>query len=451
MRIHSRLLIFPALLLVLSLALPNTAQASHTDDDVRMTPVVRAVQASAAAVVNISSARMVERRTGFEGNPLGSFLNDLYGLDQKRQFRAENLGSGVIIDGAKGLVLTNAHVIAGSSDITVRLQDGREIKAELVGSDSDFDLAVLKVETAQPLPQIRMADSSDILIGETVIAIGNPFGFSHTVTTGVVSALNRSIKTPDGVFTDFIQTDAAINPGNSGGPLLNLKGELIGVNTAIKSDAQGIGFAIPINKAKRVMNELLSTGQVSPVWLGIFGQSVDQRVAAYYGLAQPQGLLVTEVSPGSPAAKAGIKPGDLIQELGGVKVADKNHYLDILKNHTRGEALSVKLKRGSQTLTIEAEPAPLTEDIVLALTRERWGLIPSQARQTQGVLLEAVRPGSPAQRLELAPGDLVVQIGNIRVKGMAEFLSAAMAYRLQNNILLGVVRGGRLYYARLVL
>jgi serine protease Do len=200
-----------------------------------------------------------------------------------------------------------------------------------------------------------------------------------------------------------------------------------------------------------VVSELLSTGQVSPVWMGLFGQNVDQRVAAYYGLKKPQGLLVTEVHPGSPAAKAGLKPGDLVQEVGGVRVGDKGHYLDILKNHIRGESVAVKLRRGAETLTVNVDPAPLTGELIQALVRDRWGFTPAQAKQSQGVLIESVRPGSPAQRMELAPGDLLVQVGNTRIRGLADCVSAAMASRLQNNVILGVVRGGKLYYARLVL
>ncbi|MFW5734018.1 MAG: trypsin-like peptidase domain-containing protein, partial [Oceanidesulfovibrio sp.] len=249
----------------------------------RRTPVVRAVEKISPAVVNITTDREVTRDMPFgSGNDLlAPFFREFFGDLPKRSYNHQSMGSGVIIDGKRGLVLSNAHVISGATSVRARLADGREFQAQLVGSDPDFDLAVLRLENAAELPQVPLGDSEDILIGETVIAIGNPFGFTHTVTTGVVSAVKRSIRTDHGIYTDFIQTDAAINPGNSGGPLLNLNGQLIGINTAIHAQAEGIGFAIPVNKAKRVVGELLGRGRVGPVWLGLAGQNIDPGTASY--------------------------------------------------------------------------------------------------------------------------------------------------------------------------
>ena len=271
---------------ILCLCCPLAALAGR---EVRVTPVVTAVQAVAPAVVNITSARTVERRGG-----MGPFFDDEFfhpfGNQGPQRQTQESLGSGVIIDGAKGLVLTNAHVIAGGTSIKARLLDGRVLDASLVGSDPDFDVAILRLAGGERLPQAAMGDSNDIMIGETAIAIGNPFGYTNTVTTGVVSAVGRSLKHEGGAYADLIQTDAAINPGNSGGPLVNLAGEVIGINMAIQAGAEGIGFAIPINKARRVVAQLVDGGQVIPAWLGLSGQDVDGRTARYFGLDRPRGM-----------------------------------------------------------------------------------------------------------------------------------------------------------------
>ena len=266
----------------------------------------------------------------------------------------------MIIDAGKQLVLTNAHVIEGASTIRVRLLDGRQFDGELVGSDPDFDLAILHLKDARDLPQAIMGDSSDMMIGETVIAIGNPFGFGNTVTTGVVSALERTIETKQGTFTDFIQTDAAINPGNSGGPLMNLAGELVGINTAIYAEAEGIGFAIPIDKAKRVVDELVSFGHVQAAWLGLEGQDVDERIARYLGLEEARGMLVTQVHE-APSQKAGITAGDVITSVNGVAVEDRNHYQRILREfHPRTGAAPGYCRAGGKAQGIR-EAAGLHE------------------------------------------------------------------------------------------
>jgi S1-C subfamily serine protease len=233
----------------------------------RETAVVKAVRQVSPAVVNISSAYEVRKRTspfsGFGLNPFfDEFFRDFFDPRFERRQQNTSLGSGVIIDGEKGLILTNAHVIQKTGTIKVVLQDERDFEARIVGADPDSDLAVLKIDSKDRLPAIKMGSSEDLMIGETVIAIGNPFGFSHTVTTGVISAVNRSIRAQDRVYHDFIQIDASINPGNSGGPLLNINGDLIGINTAIYAKAQGIGFAIPIGKARKIIWMSL--------WLGIW-------------------------------------------------------------------------------------------------------------------------------------------------------------------------------------
>ncbi|HPQ41721.1 MAG TPA: trypsin-like peptidase domain-containing protein, partial [bacterium] len=281
----------------------------------RETPVVRAVRKVEAAVVNISTEKVVSVR---DFNPFGNdwifeYFNP-YRRPQRNVTR-QSLGSGVIID-PEGIILTNEHVILPASKINVTLADGREFEAELVGAARRFDLALLKIETGESLPYLSPATSSDLMIGETVIAIGNPFGLSSTVTTGVLSAKNRTITFQDEetrrthTYYDFLQTDASINPGNSGGPLLNILGELVGINTAIYARAEGIGFAIPIDKAKRIIDDLLELGEVPRIWLGLQVQDLNDVLMRHLGIDRSEGVLVSEVRKDSPARIAGLMPGD---------------------------------------------------------------------------------------------------------------------------------------------
>ena len=429
-------------------ALTGAHFSAASTRDVRMTPVVRTVQDVAPAVVNIHTARIVEQ----EVNPFGNLFDDrifrhFFGdQDLTRRFEQRSLGSGVIIDGRKNLVLTNAHVIEGASTIRIRLLDGRQYDGDLVGSDPDFDLAVLHLKDARDLPQVAMGDSSDMMIGETVIAIGNPFGFGNTVTTGVVSAMGRTVETKQGTFTDFIQTDAAINPGNSGGPLMNLAGELVGINTAIYAEAQGIGFAIPINKAKRVVEELVSLGRVQAAWLGLEGQDVDERIAGYLGLAEARGMVVTQLHE-PVVEKAGIRPGDVILAVDRVDVEDRNHYLRILRNFTVGQeaTLDVAGQGGSRKVVVRLQP--FTDDKALDMAEKRWGM-QLQVRG-RGLVVAGVRSGSPAQKLGLRPGDALVKVAGDAQSSLTDFARAFKRFRMANTVMLLVARDGRGYHVRL--
>ncbi|UZP66346.1 trypsin-like peptidase domain-containing protein [Desulfovibrio mangrovi] len=424
-------------------------EALEASQSLRITPVVRAVQKVAPAVVNITTQRMVER----SNSPFGELFQDEFfrefmdrrGVPQKQI--QQSLGSGVIIDGKQQLVLTNAHVIEGATAIQVLLQDGRSFDADMVGSDPDFDLAVLRLKNAADLPETPMASSGDIMPGETVIAIGNPFGFGHTVTTGVVSALNRSIKTEQGVFTDFIQTDAAINPGNSGGPLLNIEGQLIGINTAIFAKAEGIGFAIPIDKAKRAVTELLDTGSVSPVWLGVAGQNIDQRMASWLRLKSPRGMLITEVYADTPAATGGLKPGDVMLGLNGIAVEDNDHYLQLLRNHTQGELIRLQMLRDGKPMNLNLRTVALSPAIARQLAEQRWGFVAVAAKN--GLTVQSVRAGSPAAQLGLQQGDIIVKIGGVAMQNYGNYLYAFTKHRLDATVLMLVAREGRGYYVRM--
>jgi len=449
MRVWAKTLLMAAALV---LALPGAVAA--VDGGPRVTPVVKAVRAVAPAVVNITTERVVEREMNpfrglFGDDAMTPFLDEFFGQSRKQRFTRSSLGSGVIIDGRKGLVLTNDHVISGAASIRARLNDGREFDAELVGSDPDFDLAVLKLSEARNLPAVRMGDSNGIMIGETVIAIGNPYGFSHTVTTGVVSALNRSIRTRNGAYTDFIQTDAAINPGNSGGPLLNIMGELVGLNTAIQAGAEGIGFAIPINKARRVVKELVDQGYVAHVWLGVTGQNLDQAAAGYFGLNSTQGMLVTEVFDNSPARAAGLRLGDVILAVDQTPIDDKEHYLDILRNYTSGQRPVLTVLRDNQRRDIRVDLTPFTEDDAKELAWLRWGLALDHEPARGALRVASVRQGGPARTLGLEPGDRVRKIAGYSVSSYADFARAFQRYRMNGRVLMLVERGGRGYYVKL--
>ncbi len=442
----------PAFSFIILFCLPLLAQAREGQHGLRYTPVVRAVEKTSPAVVNIKASKVIER----QGHPFADF----YGPDDwlspffrefapKQKYVQKSLGSGVIIDGQKRYVLTNAHVITGASDIRVHLLDGRNFKAELIGSEPDFDLALLKLSGKGDLPEVLMGGSEDLMIGETVVAIGNPYGFRHTVTTGVISALDRTIETKQGTFMGFIQTDAAINPGNSGGPLLNIKGEVVGINTAIYAKAQGIGFAIPINKAKRVVEELVDYGYVQPVWLGIAGQNIDQRTAGYFGLPEARGMLVTEVYKDTPAQEIGLQPGDIVLGLSGRDIMDKEHYSQVLRNVTKGTELSLVIWRNGSRQTLETEPEALKTDEVISLAYQRWGMRLQESGHEKGLVITEIRSKSPAGSLGLRPGDKVYKIAGQVMASLDDFVQAFIRYRMQNNLLLLIVRQGHGYYLRL--
>lgn len=438
------------LLIALLMAIP--APFARADDglEARRTPVVRAVERVSPAVVNITAvSETTTSAFPFPNDAIGRWFEMFNNLPKRKQQR-NSLGSGVIIDGERALVLTNAHVVAGADSIKVRLNDARTFDAELLGANLDFDLAVLRLKKARRLPEVPMGRSDDILIGETVVAIGNPYGFSHTVTTGVISALNRSIRTKRGAMGNFIQTDAAINPGNSGGPLLNLNGELIGVNTAIFAKGEGIGFAIPINKARVVVEELLTTGTVAPVWLGVSGQDIDQGTAHYFSLPSLNGLLVAEVYEDTPAAGAGLRPGDVLLTLNGNRILDRDDYLLKMRGLTRKETIRLEVFRQGKRISVELRPQAVDRDMALKLSQRLWGLSLSRSN-SGGVRVSAVEKGSPAAKLGIKRGDVIHRIGNVGLRGMDDVVRAVLMNRLQATVFLNVRRGGKLYHVPLQL
>lgn len=438
-------IVLSAALLALSLAcgglsLPDAACAAPSTRDQRMTPTVKAVSAVAPAVVNITST-LHQRRAA---TPFDYF----FGLPE-REYQSESIGSGVIIDGKQAMVLTNAHVVNGANAISVRLLDGRTFEADVVGAEPDFDLAVLRLKNAKDLPSVRMGDSSDLMPGESVIAIGNPFGFSHTVTTGVISALDRSIKSDEGIITDLIQTDAAINPGNSGGPLLNILGELIGINTAIDARAEGIGFAIPVNKARAVVEAILEQGHVTPSWLGILGQDMDPRTARALGLARPEGLLVTECP-----VKGELQPGDVILALNGQAVTDRAVYLSLLRNRQPGESIRAEVARRGKNMTLSLKTLPFSDKEADRLAERRWGVVPGKPaglRGMGGLYVASVKADSPAARLGLRTGDILIAMGGQYISSAEDYRDAFRRGYLSRQIHVQIVRDRRVLQARMAL
>jgi serine protease Do/serine protease DegQ len=328
-----------------------------------LAPMIRKVS---PAVVNIAT-----RGTIHESGPQNPLLDDPF---FRRFFEApkdagprersfQSAGSGVIFDAKAGYILTNAHVVENATEITVTLQDGRDLNAEVIGSDSQSDIAVLRVKPAG-LSQIVLGDSSKAEVGDFVVAIGNPFGLAHTVTSGIVSALSRSGINPDG-YEDFIQTDASINPGNSGGALVNLRGELIGINTAILSRSGGnigIGFAIPVNMARNVMQQLIRYGAVRRGQLGVSMYSVTPDVAHSLGLPSASGALVSQVVEGSPAAAAGLRKGDVITSVNGQPVKSNSELRNIIGLRQVGDRIDIGLTRDGKPMRVTAVIADTTAD-----------------------------------------------------------------------------------------
>ncbi|THJ17936.1 MAG: Do family serine endopeptidase [Nitrospira sp. CG24B] len=379
----------------------------------------------------------------------------------ERTPNASGSGSGLIVD-SDGHIVTNNHVIGDANEIEVRFSDKTKRIAHVVGKDPDTDLAVLKVTTDRPLPSARFGDSAGVKVGQWVLAVGNPFGLDRTVTLGVVSGIGRE-NINLSRYENFIQTDASINPGNSGGPLFNLRGEVIGINTAIINFAQGIGFAIPSNMAKQVIEQLLAKGKVVRGWLGVGIQPLTAELAKKFGVTEGEGVLVNEVFEKDPAALAGIKPGDVIVRIDGAIVDSPNKLSRLIATLIPGTTSKIEVVRDLKRLTMDV---PLTErrdaaiiaslpqqeeklevklgldlqDLTSALA-ERFKL-----RESKGVLIAKVEPNSRAQAEGLREGDLIKEVNRLEVSSVGEFMSAIARSKRGDTLLLRVLRESRAFY-----
>ena len=371
-------------------------------------------------------------------------------------------GSGVIVD-KEGLIVTNNHVVGDAKEVEVRLSDKSKFIGQVIGRDPDTDIAIVKITPTGELPTVPFGDSSKVRVGQWVMAVGNPFSLDRTVTLGVVSGLER-----DAVrlsrYEAFIQTDASINPGNSGGPLFNIKGEVIGINTAIINYAQGIGFAIPSNMVQQVTGQLRVRGKVTRGWLGVGIQEVTAELAGKFGIKENDGVLVNDVFENEPAARAGLKPGDIIAKVDGRRVETPAGLSRAVAGLTPGTKIELDVIRGGERRTITVDLGERKEDAVVAsipspppqpevkLGLSVQDLTPELAdkfkiKDQKGVLVNKVDPGSVAQEQGLREGDLIKEVNRQAVASAEEFKSAVAQAKKGESVLLRVVRENRAFYS----
>ena len=359
-----------------------------------------------------------------ENDPFNDFFDRFFGGERPHDFKQRSLGSGFII-GKNGYIVTNNHVVENADKIEVILKDEKVFNAEIVGRDANTDLALIKIKPDSDLPVLLFGDSDALEVGQWVIAIGNPFGLEHTVTAGIVSAKGRVIGS--GPYDDFIQTDASINPGNSGGPLIDMEGKVIGINTAIIAGGSGIGFAIPINLVKNIVDQLKSSGEVTRGWLGVGIQNISKQVAEYYGIKSRKGVLVTEVFPNDPAGLAGIEPHDIILSINGKEVGTAREITSMIANIGVGETVKIKVLRNGKTRTFKVKIAKREETRIAARSTSKEkqaelgisvnNVTPEIARrfnlkEAKGVIVTGVEPGSKAEESGIRMHDIIKEINH---------------------------------------
>lgn len=431
---HVLMVVATAFILSLSagLAFAKNAPPDFVELSKKLTPSV--VNISTSKTVNPQQQFNQQQTNPFGADPFGDFERFFRGIPQLPH-KQRSLGSGFIISD-EGYILTNNHVVAGADEINVKLSDGREFKGVLKGSDEKLDLALVKITAKDHLPVAPLGDSDAIEVGEWVMAIGNPFGLSQTVTAGIVSAKGRVIGS--GPYDDYIQTDASINPGNSGGPLINAKGEVIGINTAIVAGGQGIGFAIPVNMAKSVITQLRETGKVTRGWLGVSVQPVTPDLAKSFGMKNDKGALVSEVMKDSPAEKAGFKVGDIILEFNGKAITDMHELPRLAAETPVGKKAVVKVLRNGKiiekTVTIEKMVDSGVTGQQNAKIQEKLGITVSditkelaaqlRINDTRGVVVMEVKPGTMAEDAGIARGDIITQINDTAIENSTQYAKA---------------------------
>jgi serine protease Do len=406
------------------------------------------------AVVNIvtnKSMKRVSRQSPHGQDPFYDFFEKFFRDMPKNFRRGKGVGTGFVIH-PKGYILTNHHVIENADEIQVSFADDRKFSARVIGSDAKTDIALIKVETSDDLPVAPLGDSDKLEVGEWVLAIGNPFGLHHTVTAGIVSAKGRRDISPSGrdIYSDFIQTDASINPGNSGGPLLNMKGEVVGINAAINAAGQGIGFAIPVNMAKVLIPQLKERGRVVRSWIGIQIQPVNRRLAKSFGLDEPKGALVAEVIPGAPAAKAGLQAGDIILSFGGQPIKKHSDLPWLASTAGVGTKIALKVMRGGQEiethLTLAEHPgdgtavgqgggkSPMSPGSVQGLGLTVSDVTPNLQQElgldtSDGAVVTDIQEGSEAAEAGVQPKDVIAKVNFKAIRNATEFQRAIAALK----------------------
>lgn len=435
---------------------------------------IQIAQKADLGVVNIGTTQIIKnnkrRAPMFEGqeSPFdeffgGDLFKHFFGEESQEQpeVRRPSLGSGFIIN-KEGLIVTNNHVVEKASEITVTIGQDHEYKAKLIGADPKTDVAIIKIEPKEELHPLTLGDSDALMVGEIVVAIGNPFGLSHTVTQGIVSAKARTIGF--GPYDDFIQTDASINPGNSGGPLLNLEAKVVGINAAIVASAQGIGFAIPINTAKNIIEQLQTKGSVTRGWLGVYIQKVDPDLAKSLGLKDRRGALVSGVQKASPAEKVGLKARDVIVEVNGKPISDFNELPRLVALLPVGQKVNLKVVRDGKEIMVSPVVGILKNDEEpLEENKKDSGSRPSEPDQLgltvetltkqeaaqrgieedrRGVMVQKISPSSKAAEKGIQRGDIIVEVNKVRVKTAQEYAQVVKGLKKGDSVLMLVERPG---------
>lgn len=444
-----------------------------SSEEIRFPSFADLVERLKPAVVNIFTTKVVKGRQfhRFYGpfeereGPFEEFFEKyrrFFRESPEQEFRQRSLGSGFIID-PQGFILTNSHVIENADEIKVRLDNDKEYDAEVVGKDPATDLALIKVKTKENLPTATLGDSEALRVGEWVLAIGNPFGYGHTVTVGIVSALGRTIGA--GPYDDFIQTDASINPGNSGGPLFNARGEVVGINTAIVASGQGIGFATPVSKARELLPQL-KKGEVTRGWLGVGIQEVSHELAQKFGMREKRGALVSDVFSGEPADKAGIKRGDIILEVGGKPIKNVKELLNLAASLPVGQKTEIKVWRDGKVLSFNIIADRRPEEKKLASRRSRppqqeeeeesigikvAEITPEMAQsldlpRKEGVIVKSVKPQSPAGKSGLQKGDVILEINRTPITDLKGYREAMEKHMQADSLLILLRRGSSSQY-----
>ncbi|MEO0105784.1 MAG: DegQ family serine endoprotease [candidate division WOR-3 bacterium] len=433
-------------------------------------PFTRVAEMVSPAVVNISAERTV--KTGFEDfewnfrGPFEDFFRDFFKNFPRGDTKTKTLGSGFIIS-EDGYVVTNHHVIKNATNIIIRLTNKKEYKGndvKIIGSDSRTDVALLKIETKERLPYLKFGDSDKIKVGDWVMAVGNPFNLEGTVTVGVISAKGRShiplSEGPD--LQNFLQTDAAINPGNSGGPLLNLQGEVIGINTAITSTSGGnigIGFAIPINLAKNIIEELKSKGKVTRGYLGVYLEDLTEDMKNALNLSSLDGVMINEVIANSPADNAGIKEGDVIIEYDGKKVTDVQSFRIMVASTTPGRTVRLKLIRNGKEMDLKVKIGEMKEEVAGVVGEKQGAELGLQVvdidspdakvyniSAKKGVVVTNVESDSPAGNAGLQTGDVIISIDNKKIDDISDFKKAVKELKKGKPVIFQIQRGERKRY-----